>query len=462
MSGSSRSTPPFSETLHDPVVEQIIAALGGQRPPTTRHPRAETDGPPVLELVEVWQDIVVEVRHISPADPPGKGEAYTWLGEPVVDFAEGSTEILVDRRWTGWRGRGPDRVALSEVCAEGRPEGDVRVAVALLPGDRLVLRRGAARLILRLVAPGARVAGRVDGRVDLPFVGIFGSTATLAALLGVAIATSPPPVQDTAVTIPDRIAEVMLSLPPPAPQVVAEQQQAAREGKRAPEPEGRAGRKQGKRTARGDRFAKRQLDREIAEDAGVLGALADAGALGGVFDQGLSGDLTAGIGGLHGAVGVQLGTGLGLRGTGPGGGGNEIGSFSGTGTRGRGDGSVGDFEGGGDLGPRQEGMLRRSSEPIIIGGLDKSLIDAVVKRHMNQVRYCYQRALTADPGLSGKVTVQFVIARDGGVSKAKIKSSSLGSAAVESCMTDRFLRMRFPQPRGGIVIVSYPFMFSPG
>ena len=101
-------------------------------------------------------------------------------------------------------------------------------------------------------------------------------------------------------------------------------------------------------------------------------------------------------------------------------------------------------------------------DPIILGALDKSLIDAVIKRNMNQIRYCYQRELTKNPSLGGKVTVKFVIAKDGTVSKAEIKQG-MGSAAVESCISGRFMRFKFPEPKGGgIVIVSYPFIFSPG
>jgi hypothetical protein len=82
---------------------------------------------------------------------------------------------------------------------------------------------------------------------------------------------------------------------------------------------------------------------------------------------------------------------------------------------------------------------------------------------MNQIRYCYQRELTKNPNLGGKITIKFVIAKDGSVSKSDVKSSSMGNGAVEGCIADRFLKFQFPEPKGGgIVIVSYPFIFSPG
>ena len=101
-------------------------------------------------------------------------------------------------------------------------------------------------------------------------------------------------------------------------------------------------------------------------------------------------------------------------------------------------------------------------DPIILGALDRRLIDEVIKRHINQVRYCYQRELAKNPALGGKIVVKFTIAPDGSVRQANVKSSSMNSAPVQNCIVGRFMRMQFPEPKGGgIVIVSYPFLFSP-
>lgn len=203
-------------------------------------------------------------------------------------------------------------------------------------------------------------------------------------------------------------------------------------------------------------------DRQIAESAGILGALRDAGELDGVFGtSSLDSDLTGGIGGLIGAKGTQIGSGgLGSRGSGLGGGGTAEG-LGGLGTKGRGSGASGYGSGGGNFGSSSDGASVLVGDPIILGALDRTLIDAVIKRHMNQIRYCHQRELTTDPSISGKVVVKFVIAKDGTVSTASIKSTTLNNLAVESCLTSRFMRMQFPEPKGGgIVIVSYPFVFT--
>ena len=202
----------------------------------------------------------------------------------------------------------------------------------------------------------------------------------------------------------------------------------------------------------------------MAENAGVLGALRDGGELDGVFgSSNLSSDLAGGIGGLIGAKGTQIGSGgLGARGSGLGGGGTAAG-LGGLGTKGRGSGASGYGSGGGNFGAKGEGGIGRiGGDPIILGALDKSLIDAVIKKHMNQIRYCYQRELPKNPTLGGKVTVKFVISKTGSVSKASTKSSTLSNSAVEGCINSRFMRFKFPEPKGGgIVIVSYPFIFQP-
>ena len=57
--------------------------------------------------------------------------------------------------------------------------------------------------------------------------------------------------------------------------------------------------------------------------------------------------------------------------------------------------------------------------------------------------------------------MKFVINKEGGVSSATTKSSTLKNPIVEQCVNARFLRMKFPKPKGGgIVIVSYPFVFN--
>lgn len=100
-------------------------------------------------------------------------------------------------------------------------------------------------------------------------------------------------------------------------------------------------------------------------------------------------------------------------------------------------------------------------ELVVAGTLDKALIGAEVARNMDRIRHCYQKELTRKRDLTGKITVKFVIDRDGSVRQAIVQSTTMNDADVEGCITNAFLRFQFPEPTGGVVVVSYPFVFKP-
>jgi hypothetical protein len=111
-----------------------------------------------------------------------------------------------------------------------------------------------------------------------------------------------------------------------------------------------------------------------------------------------------------------------------------------------------------EAGP-QPGVER--GNPIILGALDRSQIDQVVKSHLEQIRFCYDGGLNKNPKLFGKIVVKFVTAKNGSVSSAQTEVSTMKSPIVEECVNKEFLRMEFPLPEGGgIVIVKYPFVFN--
>jgi hypothetical protein len=100
-------------------------------------------------------------------------------------------------------------------------------------------------------------------------------------------------------------------------------------------------------------------------------------------------------------------------------------------------------------------------EATVEGGLDKDAIAAVINRHIGEVIYCYEKGLQVQPGLSGRVGMKFVINGGGQVASAGVASSSLGSAQVESCITNHLKTWKFPHPIGGVnVKVQYPFVLK--
>jgi TonB family protein len=104
-----------------------------------------------------------------------------------------------------------------------------------------------------------------------------------------------------------------------------------------------------------------------------------------------------------------------------------------------------------------------SPSPSVHGSLDKEVIRGVIRRHLAEVQFCYERSLRKRPELAGKVMVQFTIVGSGAVSSAAVQSSTLGDAEAEQCICDAMTRWQFPPPAGGgMVIVSYPFVLKVG
>ncbi|MEW6056234.1 MAG: AgmX/PglI C-terminal domain-containing protein [Bdellovibrionota bacterium] len=100
-------------------------------------------------------------------------------------------------------------------------------------------------------------------------------------------------------------------------------------------------------------------------------------------------------------------------------------------------------------------------ESIVDGGLDKSVIEAVIRNNLGQIKYCYERQLVAEPDLFGKVVVLWQINANGSVEAQSIKQTTLNSPPVEQCMLGKISGWKFPQPKNGTrVTVSYPFLFK--
>jgi TonB family protein len=181
--------------------------------------------------------------------------------------------------------------------------------------------------------------------------------------------------------------------------------------------------------------------------------------------SGLGGDLKGAMGNMFGPKTGDAGGfgGLGLRGGGGGGGGtgNTIG-IGGIGTKGRGGGTGSYGSGVGVLGGKQSVDVGiTSSEAEVMGSLDKELIRKVIQMNIGQIRYCYESILNRYPKLGGRVMVKFVITATGSVASSNVASSTAGNADLETCVAGRVRTWKFPEPKGGgVVVVTYPFNFK--
>lgn len=99
---------------------------------------------------------------------------------------------------------------------------------------------------------------------------------------------------------------------------------------------------------------------------------------------------------------------------------------------------------------------------IVTGRLPPEVIQRIVRQNFGRFRLCYENGSRSNPGLSGRVSVKFVIDRSGGVSMASDSGSDLPDKGVVQCVVRGFGNLSFPQPEGGLVTVVYPIMFEPG
>ncbi len=114
---------------------------------------------------------------------------------------------------------------------------------------------------------------------------------------------------------------------------------------------------------------------------------------------------------------------------------------------------------GGKIGQGGVGLIEDESE--VVGGLDREVIATYIKSQLGQILYCYERQLSANKDLFGKVAVKFTIGSSGKVEAQNIGDSTLHNATVEGCILNKVAQWKFPTPQGGTKVnVTYPFLFK--
>lgn len=114
---------------------------------------------------------------------------------------------------------------------------------------------------------------------------------------------------------------------------------------------------------------------------------------------------------------------------------------------------------GGNVGAGNVGLIEDEGETS--GGLDKEVIANYIRSKLGEILFCYERKLSANPNLYGKVAVKFTIGPNGEVETQRVGESTLKNSSVEGCMLDKIARWNFPKPDGGTrVVVTYPFLFK--
>ncbi len=101
-----------------------------------------------------------------------------------------------------------------------------------------------------------------------------------------------------------------------------------------------------------------------------------------------------------------------------------------------------------------------TSSPLVEGSLDQERLEGVVAMHAGQMRACYERALSRNRKLSGKVVLKLVVQADGRPSNVVIEKSNMNDRGLERCLIQRISTWIFPRPVGGPTPVRFPFIFT--
>lgn len=93
----------------------------------------------------------------------------------------------------------------------------------------------------------------------------------------------------------------------------------------------------------------------------------------------------------------------------------------------------------------------------VTGTLDKDLIRVFIRRHRSEVDLCFEQVRARNPDQQSGVSVRFTISQTGAVARSKVHDSTIGNAAVEECIVAAVRRWKFPLPKRGVVIATFPF-----
>ncbi|SEM15265.1 TonB family C-terminal domain-containing protein [Stigmatella aurantiaca] len=442
----------------------------------------------ILQVAMLWGDQLLEVRHFRDGVPVTIGEGKKSVFHVFVPEV-GARHVLAVGKGEQVELRVPGKAGVIVTS-----QGDVRTKDALRASgqlsqaaaaegqvftlglhDRAEVSLGTLAFVVRYVRPSPAIQVSTVEEADFTYFKIACITLLASGALVAAMLLTPrteSPSADDLLQSQQRVAKFLVT-PEKKQELKKLKLAGVEEGAKAKDEEGKFGKEEAKKAEADPSKAgtpvvdktKKEKDRQVVGQVGLLGAF--KGLKGGASDVFGPGGLGTGInnalGGLKTGAGMgdaQGVGGLGSRGTGSGGGGKALG-IGGLGTQGGGRGTGG--TGGIDLSGKGRGTTKVvPGKTTVIGGLDKDVIAKVIRRHQNEIKYCYETELNKNPSLAGKVAVAFTIDPAGAVAEANVAETTLGNATAENCMLSRIRRWKFPEPKGGgVVAVTYPWLFSP-
>ncbi len=402
-----------------------------ERVPARRVLRGD-DGAPldedrVLALALRWADRPLTLDHVKPgvSRAPIDGVTVRWEGNLPVIALDGGARAWVERasKWV---------------------DGGRRVALEL--GEVLVVQSGELTLEARLQRRSEK-AGPGQGRGEGRFFGlVVAHTLMVSAAVAVALVITPQVADESMWGAPQSARRLSATPWMPTPQ-----------RKATPDLEAKVNETLSRAQQRQASAPSLTVKRSAAD---VLRLLMGGGG-GGVFKGAMGAGIDAALSRLGQGGQAMAGDGLAGMGNRDLGGGIGGDGLSLGGPIGPGQGPGGGLPDGLRGGHRSAPIVCANCKPELTPGYDRDLVLKVVRRHQNEIRFCYESELTKSPDLAGKVTVAWTIGASGAVEVAEIAESGLSNANVEACIVQKVRRWTFPEPSGGQqVAITFPWVFQ--
>ncbi len=100
--------------------------------------------------------------------------------------------------------------------------------------------------------------------------------------------------------------------------------------------------------------------------------------------------------------------------------------------------------------------------PRVDGPLAARTVHDAVRRHVGELKWCFDDRRRARPELETRLTLGFVVTAAGLLDKARIVEGTLRDGTFEACVLAKMARWKFPAPRDGAeVSVTMPVSFAP-
>jgi hypothetical protein len=101
-----------------------------------------------------------------------------------------------------------------------------------------------------------------------------------------------------------------------------------------------------------------------------------------------------------------------------------------------------------------------SSGLRVVTAIDRDSIERAIHSHASEYRECSETCFKASPEqCTGKIVFGWNVRDDGSVGDAKVKSSTILSQTMVSCVQDVLEKTQF-KPTEGPLHITYPFLFS--